>query len=58
MPRTVQPVQGIFDTDAESADLNDYAELLYGQAMLAEGGQIDDPGQFAKLVSKLMVQAL
>jgi molecular chaperone HtpG len=54
----LEKLQGIFDGDAESNALNDYAELLYGQATLAEGGQIDDPGKFAKLVSDLMVQAL
>lgn len=54
----LEKLQGIFDGDADSADLGDYAELLYGQATLAEGGQIEDPGKFAKLVSNLMVQAL
>lgn len=54
----LEKLQSIFDTDAESSNLNDYAELLYGQATLAEGGQIEDSGKFAKLVSDLMVQAL
>jgi molecular chaperone HtpG len=51
-------LQAIFDSDQEAAELADYASLLHGQATLAEGGQIDDPGKFAKLVSDLMVQAL
>lgn len=51
-------LQTIFDADADAAELGNYAQLLYGQAMLAEGGQLDDPGKFAKLVSELMVQAL
>ncbi|MFP6582670.1 MAG: molecular chaperone HtpG [Candidatus Hydrogenedentota bacterium] len=54
----LEKLQGIFDADADSLDLGDYSELLYGQATLAEGGQIADPGKFAKLVSNLMVQAL
>lgn len=35
----------------------DYAELLYGQALLAEGGQIEDPARFARLVADLMTRA-
>jgi molecular chaperone HtpG len=31
------------------------AQLLYGQAVLAEGGQLDDPAAFATLVANLMV---
>lgn len=54
----LEKLQSIFDNDQESAELTDYANLLHGQAILAEGGQIDDPGRFAKLVSNLMVQAL
>lgn len=54
----LEKLQSIFDNDQQAPELVDYAKLLHGQATLAEGGQIDDPGQFAKLVSDLMVQAL
>ncbi len=37
--------------------LKDYAELIYGQALLAEGAQLKDPAQFSKLVADLMVKA-
>jgi molecular chaperone HtpG len=35
----------------------DYAELLYGQALLAEGSPLPDPVKFARLVSDVMVRA-
>jgi molecular chaperone HtpG len=54
----LEKLQTIFDTDQNAEELTDYSALLHGQATLAEGGQIDDPGKFAKLVSELMVQAL
>jgi molecular chaperone HtpG len=54
----LEKLQGIFDADQSSTELKDYSELLFGQAMLAEGGQLKDPGRFAKLVSELMVQAI
>lgn len=40
------------------AELTDTAELLYGQAVLAEGGQLPDPARFSKLVADLMVRAV
>jgi len=33
----------------------EYAELLYGQALLAEGSPLKDPVRFSSLVTKLMV---
>ena len=33
----------------------DLAELLYGQAQLAEGGQLDDPGAFVKRLNRLVL---
>jgi molecular chaperone HtpG len=35
----------------------DYAELLHGQALLAEGSPLPDPVKFAKLISEVMVRA-
>jgi molecular chaperone HtpG len=34
-----------------------YAELLYGQALLAEGGTLSDPAAFAKRLAELLVDA-
>ena len=48
----------LFTTDKNSPKLADYAELLYAQALLAEGGQIPDPAGFNKKVAELMVGAL
>ncbi len=33
----------------------DVVELLYGQAQLAEGGQLDDPGAFVKRLNRLVL---
>jgi HSP90 family molecular chaperone len=29
-------------------------EVLHGQAVLAEGGVLEDPGRFAKLLARLL----
>jgi molecular chaperone HtpG len=34
-----------------------YAELLYGQALLAEGGALPDPAAFSKRLAELMLEA-
>jgi molecular chaperone HtpG len=51
-------LQAVYEADASDPALADYAQLLYGQAVLAEGGQLPDPGQFARLVATLMVKAI
>ena len=45
------------EADAEDAVLVDYARLLFGQALLAEGSALPDPGDFSRLVAELMVRA-
>lgn len=45
-------VVGLRDALASSQDgLSDTAELLYGTALLAEGGSLDDPARFAALLA-------
>ncbi len=46
----------VAENDTDPA-IQDYAELLYGQALLAEGGTLEDPSRFSQLVAKLMVGA-
>ena len=43
--------------DAHSPRLADMADLLLGQALLAEGSKLPDPRRFAQLVTELMVAA-
>jgi molecular chaperone HtpG len=44
--------------EPESERVAEYVELLYDQALLAEGSPVDDPAKFARRVSELMVLAL
>ena len=39
----------------EEARFDDWAALLFEQAMLAEGGQLDDPAGFVKRINDLML---
>ncbi|WP_300524672.1 molecular chaperone HtpG [Aminiphilus sp.] len=42
----------------EGGSLGDFPELLYGQALLAEGGTLPDPARFARLVAELLARNL
>lgn len=42
----------------EREELKEYALLLYDQCVLAGGGQLEDPGAFARRVSRLMGRSL
>ena len=44
-------------TDNDSKKLEVYANLLYDQALLISGIQIDDPIEFSKSVCQLIVDA-
>ena len=47
-----------FEANPTDPKIADAARLLLGQAILAEGGQLEDPSGFAQLVNKLMAESL
>lgn len=47
-----------FSADKEDALLDDYAHLLLGYAMLAEGSELPEPNRFNRLVGELMLKGL
>jgi molecular chaperone HtpG len=42
----------------DEAAFADLAHVLYDQAMLAEGGELDDPAIFVRRVNRLIVEGL
>ncbi|WP_280356783.1 molecular chaperone HtpG [Nocardia otitidiscaviarum] len=42
----------------ESSDLAETAELLYGTAVLAEGGELKDPAQFARILADRLTRTV
>jgi len=42
----------------EDQEFPEYAEVLYGEALLAEGEQLEDPGSFSRSVSRLLSRLL
>lgn len=48
----------VFATDAKDPRLALYAQLLLGQAHLAESGQVPDPAAFSKVLAEVMTRGL
>jgi molecular chaperone HtpG len=53
----VTTLRQVHALDAKDPRLGLYADLLYGQALLAEGGTLPDPAAFSRRLTELMVQA-
>ena len=48
-------LQRLQAAEGDDAKTGDYAELIFEQAMLAEGGQLDDPAAFIARMNRLLV---
>jgi len=42
------------NSETNDARFNDWANLLFEQALLAEGGQLDDPASFVRRLNGLL----
>ncbi|MGC9324991.1 MAG: molecular chaperone HtpG [Desulfomonilia bacterium] len=51
-------IKAVFDKDRNDPVLTDYAHLLYDLALISEGGRIDDPSRFSKMIGNLLTDAL
>lgn len=51
-------LQARFDAEGGNSELEEMAGLLFGQAVLAEGGKLPDPAAFSRSVAKLMIRAV
>ena len=50
-------LQKIFKKDKHSGDLKNYCEILFNQALLIEGYELEDPVDFSKRLSELMANS-
>jgi molecular chaperone HtpG len=54
----VEGLRTAYSDRAEDPALAETAELLYGTALLAEGGDLDDPARFAKLLADRLARTV
>ena len=50
----MEKIHGMFEADKDDPKLGDYIHLLFDLAIIAEGGKVDDPSKFSKVVGDLM----
>jgi molecular chaperone HtpG len=50
-----QAIESLYETQDEAID--DYAEILYNQALLIEGLEIKDPVSFSNKMVKILIKA-
>jgi molecular chaperone HtpG len=51
-------VNALFESDRDNPALGEYSQLLYDLAVVGEGGKVDNPGAFSKMVGELMSKAI
>jgi len=49
----MQKMEALYEKDRKSEKLADYASLVYDMAVISEGGKIDDPSRFNRLIGEL-----
>ena len=54
----MEKIQHIFEKNNEDDALKDYSNLLYDLAIVTEGGKVENPAGFSKLIGELMAKAL
>ena len=54
----VKGLQALFERDRTDPALREYADLLYGYAMLAEGADIEDPAPFKNALESIMIRGV
>jgi molecular chaperone HtpG len=53
----IKHLSGLFEKEPSSDQTREWIEMLYDQALLTEGSPIDDPGAFARRMTRMMEAA-
>ena len=53
----MEKIHAMFEADKDDAKLGEYIHLLLDLAVIAEGGKVDAPSKFSKIVGDLMAKA-
>jgi molecular chaperone HtpG len=51
-------IKTLYENDRDNVALKDYCQLLYDLAVIAEGGKLENPARFSRLVGEVMTQAI
>ncbi len=51
-------IREIHEKNRDASVLKDYSQFLYDMAIISEGGKLDNPSHFSKMIGELMVTSL
>jgi molecular chaperone HtpG len=51
-------INSLFENDRDNPSLSEYSQLLYDLAVVGEGGKVENPGEFSRVVGELMSKAI
>jgi molecular chaperone HtpG len=54
----LEKVKSVFEKDKDNPVLKDYSSLLFDIAVIGEGGKLENPSRFNKMIGDLMADAL
>jgi molecular chaperone HtpG len=54
----LKKINALFESDRDAAALKDYSQMLFDLAVVAEGGKLENPALFSRLVGEAMSKAL
>lgn len=54
----VDKIKTKFESNRDDPSLSDYSELLFDMAVISEGGKVENPSKFNKMIGELMTSAL
>jgi molecular chaperone HtpG len=51
-------INSLFESDRDNEALKEYSQMLFDLAVVAEGGKLDNPARFSRLVGETMAKAM
>jgi molecular chaperone HtpG len=51
-------INALFESDRDNEALKEYSQMLFDLAVVAEGGKLDNPARFSRLVGETMAKAM
>ena len=54
----MEKIKALFENDRDNPSLKDCSQMLFDLAVVAEGGKLNNPARFSKLVGEAMATAM
>jgi len=54
----IRKINAVYEKDRDNPSLKEYSRMIFDLAVIAEGGKLDNPSQFSRLVGEVMTQAI